>query len=79
MLTEDQALACASELGISEGEVTDDIIELVKRKLSLEFSHWPELIKSILREATKCPLGLKCYPSCYWWKDGKCIFPREDK
>ena len=25
-----------------------------------------------------CPLGLKvCYPSCYWWQDGKCIFKKE--
>lgn len=21
----------------------------------------------------KCPLGLKCFPSCYWW-DGKCNY-----
>ncbi len=22
-----------------------------------------------------CPIGLKvCYPSCYWWQDGKCSF-----
>lgn len=30
---------------------------------------------SICREClamlgTKCPLGLDCYPSCFWWKDG---------
>ena len=79
MLTKEQVLACATELGISEEQVTEDIIEPLKRRVSLEFSHWPEVVKAALKETRKCPLGLDCYPSCYWWKDGKCTFSRGAK
>ena len=78
MLTKGDILACANELGISKEQVTDDVIELVKSKVNLEFSRWPEIVKSLLKEATKCPLGLVCYPSCFWWNGGRCTFPRED-
>jgi len=78
MLTKDEVLACAHELGISKEQVTDDVIELVKSRINLEFRHWPEIVKGLLKEVTKCPLGLVCYPSCFWWKDGRCTFPRED-
>ena len=79
ILTEDDVLACANELGMSKEQVTDDVIELVKREVSLELGDWREVVKSALRVAIECPLGLVCYPSCYWWEDGKCTFPREDK
>lgn len=27
-----------------------------------------------------CPIDLGvCYPSCYWWKDGKCTYPKRDR
>ena len=77
MLTKYDILVCANELRIPEEQVTDDVIELVQNRISISFSHWPEVVKSALMEAVKCPLGLVCYPSCYWWKDGKCTFPRE--
>ena len=51
MLTKDEVMACANELGISEGQVTDDVIELVKRRVSLGLGNWPEVVKSALREA----------------------------
>jgi len=41
MLTKDEVLACANELGISKEPVTDDVIEPLKRRVSLEFSNWP--------------------------------------
>jgi len=78
MLTRDEILACSNGLGISEEQVTDDVIELVKSRINLEFRHWPVVVRNALREAIKCPLGLVCYPSCFWWKDEKCTFPRED-
>jgi hypothetical protein len=77
MLTKDEVLACAKELGIPVGQVTDEVIELVKSRLNIEFHHWPEIIKDVLTQANKCPLGLACFPSCSWWKDGRCTFPRE--
>ena len=77
MLTKDEVLACANELGISEEQVTDELIELVKDRLNQEFGHRPEIIKEVMTRATRCPLGLTCFPSCTWWKDGRCTFPRE--
>lgn len=77
MLTKHDVLVCTNELGIPQEQVTDDVIELVKKKISLSFGNWPEVVKSALIEAVKCPLGLVCYPSCYWWKDGRCTFPPE--
>ena len=77
VLTKDEVLRCANELGISTEQVTDDVIELVKRTVNLEFRHWPEIVKDILEKVIKCPLGLVCFPSCFWWKDGKCTFPRK--
>ena len=76
MLTKNDILVCAHELGIHKEQVTDDIIELLQKRISLSLSHWPQLLKSALIDAVKCPLGLVCYPSCFWWKDGKCTFPR---
>ena len=77
MLTKDEVLACAKELRIPIEQVTDEIIELVKSRLEVEFRYWPEVIKDVLTQATKCPLGLVCFPSCAWWKEGRCTFPRE--
>ena len=71
LLTKDEVLACANELGISKEQVTDDVIGLVRMTV---FCHWREVIKSTLKEAIECPLGLACYPSCAWWEDGKCTF-----
>lgn len=79
MLTKGEVLALADELSISEEQVTDDIVELVKSRINLECRHWPEIVKSFLIEVTKCPLGLVCYPSCSWWKNGRCAFPNRDK
>jgi len=77
MLTKDEVLACAKELRIPVEQVTDEVIELVADRLKVEFSQWPEIIKEVLTQATKCPLGLVCFPSCTWWKDGRCTFPKE--
>ena len=76
MLTRDDVLACAKELGIAEEQVTDEAIELVKDKLKVEFGRWPKIVKETLTQAAQCPLGLTCFPSCCWWKEGRCIFPR---
>jgi hypothetical protein len=36
-------------------------------------------IKATFKKALNCPLKLDCFPSCFWWKDAKCSFPREVK
>lgn len=75
-LTRDDVLACAKELGIAEEQLTDEIIELIKNRLEAELNRWPEIVKETLAQAAQCPLGLHCFPSCCWWKEGRCIFPR---
>jgi hypothetical protein len=74
MLTKSDILACANALGISQDRITDDVIEMVKSRINLKLDRWQEIVKELLKEATKCPLGLICYPSCFWWRDGNCTF-----
>ena len=76
ILTKDDILACARELKIPEEQVADETIELVKDKINREFGRWPEIVKEVLTQVSQCPLGLTCFPSCCWWKEGRCIFPR---
>jgi len=76
ILTKDDILACARELKIPEEQVADETIELVKDKINREFGRWPEIAKEVLTQVSQCPLGLTCFPSCSWWKEGRCIFPR---
>jgi len=64
-------------MGIAEEQLTDEVIELVRDGLEAAFSHWPEIVKEILVRAAQCPLGLVCFPSCCWWKEGRCVFPRQ--
>ena len=79
MVTRDDVHACADELGIPEEQVTDDVIELVKEKVSQGFRGWREVVKGMVKEAIKCPLGIVCSPSCVWREVGECISPREVK
>ena len=76
MVTRDDVLTCAEELGMSKEQVTDDVIELVKEKVSQGLGSWREVIEGIVKEAIKCPLGLVCSPSCAWREVGGCILPR---
>jgi hypothetical protein len=70
-LTADDVLACANQLGIPKEQVTADVMELIKMRLG----NWSDVVKNTLWEATKCPLGLVCYPSCACWQHAKCTFP----
>ena len=82
MVTRNDVLACADELGMSEEQITDDMIELVKGKVSQGLGDWGDVIKDMVKEvikngAVKCPLGLICSPSCAWREVGGCILPEE--
>jgi hypothetical protein len=76
ILTKGDVLTCARELKIPAEQVADETIELVKDKINREFGRWPEIVKEVLTQVSQCPLGLTCFPSCSWWKEGRCIFPR---
>ena len=74
-VTKDDVLACADELGMSQEQVTDDVIEMVKEKVSQGLGGWRAVVKGLVKEAIKCPLGLVCSPSCVWREAGECISP----
>ncbi len=81
MVTRNHVLACASELGIPEEAVTDNMIELVKERVSQDLGDWRGEIKKVVKEtvnqaASKCPLGMTCSPYCAWQEIGECISPR---
>ena len=72
-LTNDEALAGANQLGISEEWITDDVVMLVKIRVSLGLRNWPEMAKSTLRKSIRDPLRL-VFPSCIWWEDDNAHF-----
>ncbi len=82
MVTRDDVLAGANELGIPEEQVTNDVIELVKERVSQGLDGWRAVIKEMVKDAIekgaiRCPLGLVCSPSCAWRGVGQCISLRE--
>ena len=79
ILTKEDILACAMELGIAEEQINKDIIESARTRIRLELCHWPEIFKAALREAIRYPLELDCYPSRAWWQGGKCAFSKQGK
>ena len=78
-LTREDVLTCANELGMAEEQITEDVISLVKERVSQGLGGWREEVKGMVRDAIKCPLGLVCSPSCAWREVGKCTLPREIK
>ena len=75
-VTKDDALSCADELGIPRERVTDNIIEVLKEKVNQGLEDLRGEVKDMLKEAIKCPLELDCFPSCAWWKSGRCVFSK---
>lgn len=74
-VTRDDVLACADELGIPEERITDEVIELVKDKVGLTLRDWRKVVKSVVKEALNCPLGMACSPSCPWREISRCTPP----
>ena len=84
MVTRKDVLVCADELGMSEEQVTDDVIELVKEKVSQDLGDWRDRLRNIVKEtiekkAIKCPLGIVCSPSCAFKQVGECSLSRDLK
>jgi len=87
MVTRDDVLACADELGMSQEQITDDVIEQVKEKVSHGLDGWRVVIKdmvketisqgTIVEEAIGCPLDMACSPACAWREVGQCLLPTE--
>lgn len=84
VLNRDDVLAGASELGIPEEQVTDDLIELVKDKVARELYDWRGMIQGMVkevisRESAGYPPRMDCFSSCSWKEVGECILPGESR
>lgn len=77
ILTKSDILAYAQTIKIPPGQLSGETIELVKDKITREFGRWPEIVKEVVIQVSQCPLNLTCFPSCCWWKEGRCTFPRQ--
>jgi hypothetical protein len=78
MLIKDECLACAMGLDRPGEEEPSDVIDSLERKSSLEANNRLGVVSTPPVNVFKCPLGLVCYPPCYWWQDDECIFPECD-
>ncbi len=81
VLNRDDVLAGASELGISEEQVTDELVEMVKNRVAEELGDWRGIIQGMVKdvirmEATRCPLGMDCSAACVWQEVGGCTVSR---
>ena len=72
-VTRDDVLAGANELGIPEEQITDDVIALVREKVSQGLRDWREVVNDLVKKAIKCPLGQVCSPTCVWREVGECL------
>ncbi len=77
VLNRDDVLAGASELGMPEEQVTDELVETVKNRVAEELGDWRGIIQGMVKdvirmEATRCPLGMDCSAACAWREVGGC-------
>ena len=84
MVTRDDVMTCADELGMPREQVTDSVIELVKDRVSQGLGAWREVMKDMVKEvigegSSECPLGMVCSPSCAWREAGGCVLPTHIK
>ena len=89
VVTKDSVLTCANELGIPEEQITDDVLEVVREKVSQVLGDWRDVVKSMVKETIEketldkeviqCPLDIICSPSCAFRQVGECTLSREIK
>ena len=87
VVTKDSVFSCADEMGIPREQITDDIIEVVRLKVSEILGSWREVVKSMVKETieketadketNQCPLGIVCSPSCPYKEIGECTLSRK--
>ncbi len=82
MVTRNDVLACADELGISREELTDDVLDQVQKVVSEGMGDWHNVIRDLIKEALKdkgmnCPLDMACAPTCSFGQVGHCGVPEK--
>ena len=53
ILTREDVIACAKEMGIPEEAITDDVLYQVKKGVEWGLECWTEVVKTALDEALK--------------------------
>jgi len=53
ILTREDVVACAGEMGIPEQAITDDVLYQVKKGVSWGLGCWPEVVKEAINMALK--------------------------
>ena len=53
LLTMEDVIACAKELGIPEEAITDDVFYKVKKGVASAWEGWPEVVKAAISYALK--------------------------
>ena len=58
ILTREDVIACAREMGIPEESITDDVLYQVKKGVEFGLECWTDVVKEALKEAIVLP-GIK--------------------
>jgi stalled ribosome rescue protein Dom34 len=53
ILTREDVIACAKEMGIPEEAITDDVFYKVKKGVESAWEGWPEVVKAAISYALK--------------------------
>ncbi|MBA7648479.1 hypothetical protein ES703_56265 [subsurface metagenome] len=53
LLTMEDVIACAKEMGIPKKAITDDVFHRVKKGVESAWEGWPEVVKAAINEALK--------------------------
>ena len=51
VLTRDDVIECAREMGISEAAITDDVLAQIKKGIEWGLECWSEVVKEAIRSA----------------------------
>ena len=53
ILSRDDVIGCAREMGIPDEEITDDVLVQVKRDVEWGLESWPDVVKEAINLALK--------------------------
>ncbi|MFC1949763.1 hypothetical protein ACFLW0_06295 [Chloroflexota bacterium] len=82
MVTVDDVLSCAYEVGLPQEQITEETLEKVKEATTKGISNWRSTIRRIVKEVitgeyADCPMGMTCSPACSFHQSGECELAKE--